>query len=53
MAKKYIVILTEKELQMLQAEVMTEFSPYVEDSVPKTRRVFANLTKKINEAIEV
>lgn len=53
MAKKYIVVLTERQLQLLQSEVMTEFSPYVEDSDPRTRRVFADLTKKINEAIEV
>ena len=53
MAKKYIVILTERQLELLQSQVMTEFSPYIEDSEPKIRRVFADLTKKINEAIEV
>lgn len=50
MTKKYIVILTEKQLDLLQGEVMNE---YALCEVEHTRRVFKELKKKINEAVEV
>ena len=50
MAKKYIVILTEKQLDLLQGEVMNE---YALCEYAHTRIVFKELKKKIDEAIEV
>ena len=56
MAKKYIVILTEKQLLLLENQVMTEFAPYVADDFdcdPSTRKVYDALQKQIRERIEV
>jgi len=56
MAKKYIVILTEKQLSLLESQVMTEFAPYIADDFdcdPSTRKVYYALKKQIDERIEV
>jgi hypothetical protein len=53
MAKKYIIILTEKQLSLLQSQVMTEFVPYIEECDPSTRKVYDALKKQIDERIEV
>ena len=55
MAKKYIVILTEKQLSLLESQIMTEFAPYIEELEcdPSTRKVYDALKKQIDERIEV
>lgn len=57
MAKKYIVILTEKQLSLLESQIMMEFAPYVDaddyDCDPSTRKVYYALKKQIDERIEV
>ena len=53
MAKKYIVILTEKQLSLLQTQVMTEFVPITEECDLNTRKVYDALKKQIDERIEV
>jgi len=55
MAKKYIVILTEKQLSLLESQVMTEFAPYIEEEECdlRTRKVYYALKKQIDERIEV
>ena len=53
MAKKYIIILTEKQLSLLQSQVMTEFELYADECDPSTRKVFVALKKQIDERIEV
>lgn len=57
MAKKYIVILTEKQLSLLESQIMMEFAPYVDgddyDCDPRTRKVYYALKKQIDERIEV
>ena len=56
MAKKYIVILTEKQLLLLDNQIMTEVAPYVADDFdcdPSTRKVYDALQKQIRERIEV
>ena len=53
MAKKYIVILTEKQLSLLESQIMTEFEPYTEECDLSTRKVYDALKKQINKRIEV
>lgn len=50
MAKKYIVILTEKQYRFLQGEVMTEFH---QCEYEHSRKQLEALQKKIDECIEV
>tara|TARA_Y100001938_G_scaffold148404_1_gene232019 strand:+ start:1721 stop:1900 length:180 start_codon:yes stop_codon:yes gene_type:complete len=50
---KYIIILTAKQLALLEDQVMTEFAPYTDECDPSTRKVFAALQKQIDERIEV
>lgn len=55
MAKKYIVILTEKQLSLLESQIMMEFAPYIAEPEcdPSTRKVYYALKKQIDEGIEV
>ena len=50
---KYIIILTERQLSLLQSQVMTEFGSYTDECDPSTRKVYNALKKQIDERIEV